>query len=70
MTRPRAASNVSTQLDRIARVAKEDCKVRFTSLAHLLTPDFLKASFAKLSAHAAPGIDGVTMQAFRDNLDA
>jgi len=70
MTRRRAATDVSTQLDRIARVAKEDKKVRFTSLAHLLTPEHLKASFAKLSAKAAPGIDGVTMQAFRDNLDA
>jgi RNA-directed DNA polymerase len=70
MTRHRTALNVSTQLERIANKAKEDTKVRFTSLAHLLTPEFLKESFRKLNPHAAPGIDGVTMEAFRANLDA
>jgi RNA-directed DNA polymerase len=33
---------MSTQLDQIAKKAKLDRKVRFTSLAHLLTPAFLK----------------------------
>lgn len=70
MTRRRAAEDVSTQLERIAIKAKEDTRVRFTSLAHLLTPEFLKESFQKLNPHAAPGIDGVTMAAFRNDLDA
>jgi len=69
MTRHRTALNVSTQLERIANKAKEDTKVRFTSLAHLLTPEFLKESFRKLNPRAAPGIDGVTMEVFGANLD-
>jgi hypothetical protein len=35
---------MSTQLSQIALKAKFDRKVRFTSLAHLLTPEFLKES--------------------------
>ena len=32
---------MSTQLDQIAKKAKSNPKLRFTSLAHLLTPEFL-----------------------------
>lgn len=70
MERLRTSETVSTQLERIAVKAKEDKAVRFTSLAHLLTPDLLRTSFAQLNRHAAPGIDGVTMAAFGANLDA
>lgn len=66
----RTANDVSPQLQRIAVKAKEDKRVRFTSLAHLLTPDYLKASFSKLNQHGAPGSDGVTMAAFEADLDA
>jgi len=66
----RAVKDVSPELQRIAFKAKQDKRVRFTSLAHLLTPDFLKANFQKLNRHGAPGPDGVTMEAFRDTLDA
>lgn len=70
MTGLRAKQNVSPELQRVAFRAKQDKRVRFTSLAHLLTPDFLKANFRKLNQHAAPGMDGVTMKAFGDDLDA
>jgi len=66
----RTTQDVSPHLQRIAFKAKQDKKVRFTSLAHLLTPDFLKVSFNKLNRHGAPGPDGVTMEAFESNLDA
>jgi hypothetical protein len=33
---------MSTQLRKIAAKAKQDPKARFTSLAHLLTPEFLR----------------------------
>ncbi len=65
----RIGKDVSPELQRIAFKAKQDKRVRFTSLAHLLTPDFLKENFRKLNQHAAPGIDGVTMEAFGEHLD-
>ena len=70
MNRPRTATDVSTKLERIAQLAKEDKQIKFTSLAHLLTPEFLKASFLKLNQKGAPGADEVTMEAFKTNLDA
>jgi RNA-directed DNA polymerase len=62
--------DVSPQLQRIADKAKQDTRVRFTSLAHLLTPDFLKSSFRQLNQDGAPGTDGITMEAFGGDLDA
>ena len=37
---------MSTQLSQIAKKAKLDRKARFTSLAHLLTPEFLRKTGA------------------------
>lgn len=65
----RTAIDVSPQLQRIAIKAEQDKRVRFTSLAHLLSPEFLTASFRKLNKHGAPGSDGVTMEAFGSDLD-
>lgn len=60
---------VSTPLSRIATLAKQDKQVKFTSLAHLLTPEYLKDSFHKLNKKGAPGADGMTMEVFEANLD-
>jgi hypothetical protein len=49
---------VSTQLAQIAKKAKLDQKVRFTSLAHLLTPEFLKETWGMINRRGASGIDG------------
>jgi RNA-directed DNA polymerase len=66
----RNGESVSTQFQRIAALAQQDKQVKFTSLAHLLTPGFLKDSFHKLNKHGAPGADGITVEAFKANLDA
>jgi hypothetical protein len=42
---------VSTQLVQIAKKAELDRKVRFTSLAHLLTPEFLKETWKTINRH-------------------
>ena len=44
---------MSTQLSQIAKKAKLDRKARFTSLAHLLTPEFLKETWGKMNRRAA-----------------
>ena len=53
---------MSTQLDQIAKKAKLDRKVRFTSLAHLLTPAFLKETWGMLNHKAASGVDGESIE--------
>ena len=47
---------VSTQLVQIAKKAKLDYKVRFTSLAHLLTPEFLKETWGTINRRGAAGV--------------
>jgi group II intron reverse transcriptase/maturase len=60
---------MSTQLDRIAAKAKADRKVRFTSLAHLLTPAFLTETWRQMNRRGASGIDGESSQEFERELE-
>ncbi|MBU3966555.1 MAG: group II intron reverse transcriptase/maturase [Euryarchaeota archaeon] len=53
----------------IALKAKEDPECKFTSLAHLLTEDFLKECFRELKKGKSPGIDGVTVGEYAKKLD-
>src|SRR5258708_22906468 len=55
---------VSTQLAQITKKAELDRKVRFTSLAHLLTPEFLKETWRTINRHGAGGIDGESIEQF------
>ena len=60
---------MSTQLDQIVGKAKSDSKCRFTSLAHLITPGFLKETWKQMNRRGASGVDGETMQEFERDLD-
>ena len=53
----------------IATMAREDPKLRFTTLAHRLTPETLKQAFKRLNRKAAPGPDGLMVCDYGDNLD-
>ena len=66
---PRDGREVSTKLWSITLRAREDPTCKFTSLAHLLTADFLKDCFRELKKDKAPGIDGVTWRKYEENLD-
>jgi RNA-directed DNA polymerase len=61
---------MTTGLSRIAEKAKADRKVRFTSLAHLLTPEFLLETWKQMNRRGAGGVDGETMQEFERDLEA
>ena len=61
---------MSTTLFKIACKAKNDPKIKFTSLAHLLTPEYFKECWNQMNKAAAKGIDGETMAQFAGNLDA
>jgi group II intron reverse transcriptase/maturase len=58
-----------TELDRIATKAKADRKVRFTSLAHLLTPVFMRETWALMNRRGASGVDGETTQQFESEIE-
>ena len=55
---------MSTQIDRISELAKEDPKRRFFSIAHLITPEALYAAFQGLRKKASAGVDGVTYEMY------
>jgi group II intron reverse transcriptase/maturase len=60
---------MSTQLDQIAKKAKLDRNIRFTSLAHLLTPAFLKETWEMLNHKAASGVDGESIEQFASEME-
>jgi group II intron reverse transcriptase/maturase len=60
---------MSTQLRKIAARAKLDPKARFTSLAHVLTPEFLRETWRQLNRKGASGIDGETIAEFESNIE-
>ena len=62
--------DVSCGLDRIRRAAKGNGKIRFTSLLHHVTPGLLTDAYRSLKRRAAPGVDGVTWDAYGEDLDA
>src|SRR5712691_11536023 len=53
---------MSTEIDRLSELAKEDPKRQFFSIAHLITPEALYAAFGSLRKDASAGEDGVTYE--------
>lgn len=51
---------MSTELHRIAERAKADRTLRFTAIAHHLTPEALYRAFRGLRKKASAGMDGMT----------
>src|SRR5580693_806887 len=56
---------MSTKLDRLTELAKEEPKRQFFSIAHLITPEALYAAFRSLRKEASAGMDGVTHQEYQ-----
>ena len=51
---------MSTNIDRIIELAKEDPKRKFFSIAHFITPEKMWEVFRNLRKKASAGVDGVT----------
>src|SRR5215469_8710850 len=60
---------MSTDINRIAELAKEDPKRQFHSIAHLITVAKLEEAFRSLRKDASAGIDGVTYGQYEMNVD-
>jgi len=59
----------SNGLAAVRQTARQSKTVRFTALLHHITTDLLKRSYLALARDAAPGIDGVTWQAYGESLE-
>ena len=60
---------MSTQLNQIAEKARSNSKLCFTSLAHLLTPEFLMETWAQMNRRGASGVDGETTRQFEQHIE-
>ena len=60
---------MSTQLERIAQKARAERKLRFTALAHHLTPEFFRETWRLMNRRSVSGIDGETAREFERDLD-
>jgi RNA-directed DNA polymerase len=65
-----AGVEVSSDLDRVRQVAREDRDVRFTALLHHVTVERLERAYRAIRPGAAPGVDGVTWQDYGQGLEA
>ena len=64
IARLRTRGTMSTQIDRLAELAKEDAKRQFYSIAHMITFGALYAAFRGLRKKASAGVDGVTYEEY------
>ncbi len=60
---------MSTDINRIAELAKEDPKRQFYSIAHLITGEKLHEAFRSLRKNASAGIDGVTYEQYEAHVE-
>jgi RNA-directed DNA polymerase len=60
---------VSTKLQRIATLAKEDPERVLTTLAHHIDVPFLKEAYRRTRKDGAVGVDGQTAQVYAEDLD-
>jgi RNA-directed DNA polymerase len=70
-TRPgrRAGQGAPSALDRVREAARRDRDARFTALLHHVTLERLRVAYVALSPRAAPGVDGVTWEAYGQELE-
>ena len=61
--------SVSQALDRVRLAARRGKQERFTALLHHINPGMLRSAFYALKRDAAPGIDGVTWEAYEQDFD-
>src|ERR1700730_17784947 len=62
-------ASVSQALERVRQAARQRKRARFTSLLHHVDPAMLRTAFYALKRDAAPGVDGMTWEAYERDLD-
>src|ERR1035441_6603297 len=60
---------MSTKIDRLTELAKEEPKRQFFSIAHLITPEALYAAFGSLRKDASAGVDCVTYEEYQQGAE-
>lgn len=61
---------METKLERISQLSVENRKMVFTSIGHLINKELLKECHKQMDGKKAAVIDGMTKDAYGENLDA
>jgi RNA-directed DNA polymerase len=69
MTRSPNLERVSTKLQRIAQLAREDPRRALVSLAHHIDIDWLQEAYRRVRKDGAAGVDGQTAAAYEEKLE-
>lgn len=69
MTGTEPGSKLSTKLNRLSEIAKQNPTLKFTSLAHLLNKECLMQSYWELNSRAAVGIDHMSYKEYGKDLE-
>ena len=62
-------TTVSTKLQRIATLAREDSERALTTLAHYIDVPFLKEAYRRTRKDGAVGVDGQTAHFYAEHLE-
>ena len=60
---------MSQALERVRQTARQRKKEKFTSLLHHVDPAMLRTAFYAIKRDAAPGVDGMTWETYKRDLD-
>ena len=55
---------METKLERISQLSKENPKMVFTSIGHLINKELLESCHNKMDGNKAIGIDGITKEEY------
>jgi RNA-directed DNA polymerase len=69
LTDTEPGNELSTKLNRLSEIAKQNPTLKFISLAHLLNKECLVQSYRELNANAAMGIDYVSYEEYGKELE-
>jgi len=69
MTEPQTSENISTKLERIAKLAKQAPEMAFRSLAHHIDVAWLREAYRRTRKDGAPGVDGRCADEYAANLE-
>ena len=69
MTEPQTSENISTKLERIAKLAKQAPEMAFRSLAHSIDMEWLREAYRRTRKDGAAGVDGQSAEDYAANLE-
>ena len=70
MTETQSSQDVSTKLERIAKLAREKRGVSLQTLAHHIDVDWLREAYRRTRKNGARGVDGQSAEAYAGQLEA